>query len=82
MPEIYDGLITIRGTGSFVNTRGPLILYDGTEIQSIKDLTPNDIHDVEVIKDGSKAIYGFRGADGVVIITSKEAYEAKKNSGK
>ena len=73
-----DGLITIRGAGSFVNTRGPLIFLDGAEISTIMDVDPNQIHSVEVLKDGSKAIYGFRGADGVVLITSKAAHEAKK----
>lgn len=73
-----DGDVIIRGLGTFNGSSAPLIIYDGVEISSIKDLVPSEIHSVEVIKDGSKAIYGFRGANGVIIITSKAAHEAKK----
>ena len=71
-----DGDVIIRGLGTFNGSSAPLIIYDGVEIPSIKDLVPSEIHSVEVIKDGSKAIYGFRGANGVIIITSKAAHEA------
>ncbi len=77
-----DGNIVIRGVGTFMGSSAPLILYDGVEIPSIKEVIPSEIHDVEVIKDGSKAIYGFRGGNGVILITSKAAWEARKLSSK
>ena len=73
-----DGALVVRGLGTFNGSSAPLILFDGQEIPSIKDLIPSEIHSVEVIKDSSKALYGFRGANGVIIITSKVAHEAKK----
>ena len=77
--DVTDGgKLIIRGPSSFHASTDPLILYDGTEIPSILELIPSEIHSIEVIKDGSQAQYGFRGANGVVIITSKIAHEAKK----
>ena len=77
--EVTDsGDVIIRGLGTFHGSSAPMILYDGVEIPSIKDLIPSEIHSVEVIKDGSKALYGFRGSNGVIVITSKAVYEARK----
>ena len=77
-----DGRITIRGISTFSSSNGPLILFDGIEISTITDLNPNEIQSVEVLKGPDKIIYGFRGSEGVILITSKTAYEAKKKSGK
>ncbi len=74
-----DGALVVRGLGTFNGSSAPLILFDGQEIPSIKDLIPSEIHSIEVIKDSSKALYGFRGGNGVIIITSKVAHEAKKH---
>lgn len=61
----------IRGTTS-INGGGPLVLVDGVEM-SLKLVNPNDIESVSVLKDASaSAIYGVRGAFGVVLITTKK----------
>ena len=62
----------IRGTGTVQNA-GPLYIVDGIQIDgSINFLNPSDIASVEVLKDAaSAAIYGTRGANGVILITTK-----------
>ena len=74
-----DGtVIRIRGgSGSINGSNDPLIIVDGAEA-SIEGLSPEDVHHIEVIKDGSSAIYGLRGANGVILITTKGAYMAKE----
>src|SRR5690606_5266841 len=62
----------IRGTGT-INNSDPLIVIDGipTDIP-LNTLSPDDISNIEILKDASAAaIYGARGANGVVIITTK-----------
>lgn len=65
------GGIVIRGMGTFNGSSQPLILMDGMEIHDTSTVNPNDIHSIDVIKDGSTASYGMRGANGVILITSK-----------
>jgi TonB-linked SusC/RagA family outer membrane protein len=62
--------IFIRGVTSFGNTQ-PLIIVDGVQ-SSIHDINMNDIESVQVLKDaGAASIYGVRGANGVIIVTTK-----------
>ena len=68
-PKIY-----IRGISSNMSDNQPMYILDGTEISSIGSLNPNDIHSIEVLKDSSASIYGVRGGNGVILITSKGAY--------
>ncbi len=68
-PRIY-----IRGINSNLSENQPMYILDGTEIPSIGNLNPNDIHSIEVLKDASASIYGVRGGNGVLLITSKGAY--------
>ncbi|MBS1496573.1 MAG: TonB-dependent receptor [Bacteroidetes bacterium] len=64
-------MIRIRGTGTN-NSPDPLFLVDGFPVGSIEYLNPNDIERIDVLKDAaSAAIYGSRGANGVVLITTK-----------
>lgn len=63
--------ICIRGIGSVNSSNDPLILIDGNE-SDVSYLAPADIESVEVIKDGSASIYGFRGANGVILIKTKQ----------
>ncbi|WP_395768303.1 SusC/RagA family TonB-linked outer membrane protein [Aquirufa sp.] len=65
--------IRIRGRRSFNASNDPLYVVDGIPLSSgIDDINPNDIVSMEVLKDASAtAIYGARGANGVVIITTK-----------
>lgn len=65
--------MTLRGTRSINASNSPLILVDGVEYGSTIDLNPSDIESIEVLKDASStAIYGTRGANGVIIITTKK----------
>ena len=65
--------INLRGTRSISASNNPLILVDGIEYGSTLDLNPSDIESMEVLKDASStAIYGTRGANGVIIITTKK----------
>ncbi|TGE08625.1 SusC/RagA family TonB-linked outer membrane protein [Hymenobacter fodinae] len=64
--------IVIRGIGSFSNGSNPLYVIDGLWTDNIRDLSPNDIESTTVLKDASStAVYGSRGANGVIVITTK-----------
>lgn len=64
--------IRVRGVGSFANA-DPLYVVDGFITKDISNISPNDIQNMEVLKDASAtAIYGSRGANGVIIITTKK----------
>ena len=70
--------ITLRGNRSINASNSPLILVDGVEYGSTIDISANDIESMEVLKDASStAIYGTRGANGVVIITTKKGKAGK-----
>jgi TonB-linked SusC/RagA family outer membrane protein len=65
-------IIRIRGVGT-LNNASPLFVVDGMLLDDINFLSPNDIQSVEVLKDASAtAIYGSRGANGVIIVTTKK----------
>jgi len=70
--------INVRGVNSINSSTQPLILLDGVETQDISFLNPNDVGSVSVLKDGSAAIYGTRGANGVILITTKAVQEAAR----
>ena len=65
--------INIRGTRSINGSNSPLFVVDGIILMgSINDINPNDIASIEILKDASAtAIYGSRGANGVVLVTTK-----------
>jgi len=68
--------IRIRGSHSFKANQEPLLVLDGTPqhngTQSLMDLDPHDIKSIEVLKDASaSAVYGSRGANGVILIATK-----------
>ena len=68
-----DVQIRVRGTGSITQDSTPLYIVDGFPVSSISDIAPQDIKSVDVLKDAfSTAIYGSRGAYGVVLITLKD----------
>jgi TonB-linked SusC/RagA family outer membrane protein len=65
--------ITIRGNRSISGGNSPLYVIDGVQTGSINDINPNDIESIEFLKDASStAIYGFQGANGIVMITTKK----------
>jgi TonB-linked SusC/RagA family outer membrane protein len=65
---------TIRGTNSITASSKPLIILDGIPFSgSWSELNPNDIQAIEILKDASSAaIYGARGSNGVILITTKK----------
>ncbi len=64
---------TLRGNRSLNASNAPLILVDGIPYGSSLELNPSDIESVEVLKDASStAIYGTRGANGVILVTTKK----------
>jgi TonB-linked SusC/RagA family outer membrane protein len=68
--------IRVRGGGSITQDNSPLYIVDGFPVSSINDIAPTDIESIDVLKDASStAIYGARGANGVIIITTKEGVE-------
>ncbi|MFN3941990.1 MAG: SusC/RagA family TonB-linked outer membrane protein [Flavobacterium sp.] len=72
-------ILKVRGGGSFSGDNSPLIIVDGFPVSSISDISPNDIENITVLKDASStAIYGARGANGVVLITTKGGRENEK----
>ena len=70
--------IRVRGVGSISAGTGPLYVVDGFPEANIQMLNPSDIESIDVLKDASAtAIYGSRGANGVVLITTKRGTEGK-----
>lgn len=67
-----DAVIRIRGVGT-LGDASPLYVVDGMLLDDISFLSPNDIASMDVLKDASAtAIYGSRGANGVIIVTTKQ----------
>ena len=70
--------IRVRGGGSLSQDNSPLYIVDGFPVSSISDIAPSDIESIDVLKDASStAIYGARGANGVIIVTTKSGKEGK-----
>lgn len=66
--------IIIRGVNTFNSSTQPLFVVDGTPVSAsmaLSMISPQDVKSVSVLKDGSAAIYGSRGANGVIIIETK-----------
>lgn len=72
--EGNDVSISVRGRSSINASNSPLVVLDGVIYEgSISDINPNDVNSIEVLKDASStAIYGSRGANGVILITTKQ----------
>jgi TonB-linked SusC/RagA family outer membrane protein len=67
-----DLTVEIRGANSIGGNTQPLYILDGIPVTNINDINPSDIERMDVLKDASStAIYGSRGANGVVIVTTK-----------
>ena len=70
--------IRVRGGGSITQSNEPLYIVDGFPVSTISDIPTSDIETIDVLKDASStAIYGSRGANGVIIITTKSGKEGK-----
>jgi len=71
-------IIRVRGGGSITGDNAPLYIVDGFPVTSIADIPPGDIETIDVLKDASStAIYGSRGANGVILVTTKSGKEGK-----
>ena len=69
-----DVNIRVRGGTSVTQSNSPLYIVDGFQVDNINDIPPTDIASIDVLKDASlTAIYGAKGGNGVVIVTTKSA---------
>jgi TonB-dependent starch-binding outer membrane protein SusC len=70
--------VEIRGVNTINKSTSPLYIVDGMAVTGMDVVNPDDIESIDVLKDASStAIYGSRGANGVVIITTKSGKEGK-----
>ena len=70
--------IRVRGGGSITQSNEPLFVVDGVQVSSIDDIAADNIESIDVLKDAaSTAIYGARGANGVILVTTKGGKESK-----
>lgn len=77
------GQLQLRGPGTFGldvgNAAGPIFVVDGVMLDDPGNISANEIESVEVLKDGAAvAIYGSRGANGVILITTKRGFNSDK----
>lgn len=73
-----DVNIKVRGGTSVTQSNDPLYIVDGFQVPNINDIPPSDIASIDVLKDASlTAIYGAKGGNGVVVVTTKSASEGK-----
>ncbi|MCY1721320.1 TonB-dependent receptor plug domain-containing protein [Prolixibacteraceae bacterium Z1-6] len=74
--SVQNGTIIIRGASTFYGSQGDaaLVVIDGaiTNYNDLINMSPHDVQSIDVLKDGSSSVYGSRGANGVVIITTKK----------
>lgn len=72
--------IRVRGGGSITQSNDPLFIVDGFPVDDISNIPATDIQDITVLKDASStAIYGSRGANGVILVTTKSGQSGKVN---
>lgn len=72
--------IRVRGGGSITQSNDPLFIVDGMQVSTIDDIPADNIESIDVLKDAaSTAIYGARGANGVILVTTKSGKEGKVN---
>ena len=73
-----DVNIRVRGATSVTQSNEPLYIVDGFQQSNINDIPPSDIASIDVLKDASlTAIYGAKGGNGVIVVTTKSAKEGK-----
>ena len=72
--EVNGTSIRIRGDRSLLGSNEPLILVDGMVTDDISNISPEEVDRIDVLKDASStAIYGSRGANGVILITTRRS---------
>lgn len=78
LPGDDQSILRIRGVGTFNGNADPLIMVDGIETDNYNNIDPNEIENISILKDASAtAVYGVRGANGVLIITTKRGKTGK-----
>lgn len=76
-PGNNEALITIRGSATY-NNNAAIVVVDGVERSGFGDIDPNEIETISVLKDAaSTAVFGIKGANGVIVITTKSGQEGK-----
>lgn len=75
--QVRNGEILIRGASSFNSSSTPLVIVDGavSDYSILDVLSPLQIKKIDIIKDGTTAVYGSRGANGVILIETKKGGE-------
>ena len=74
--EVNGTSLRIRGDRSILGNNEPLILVDGIVMDDISNISPDEVERIDVLKDAaSTAIYGSRGANGVILITTRRSVE-------
>lgn len=74
-----DITLRVRGGGSITQDSSPLIIVDGFPVNSLNDISSSDIENISILKDASStAIYGSRGSNGVILVTTKSGKEGNK----
>lgn len=77
-PGAYANRVVIRGISTINSSSNPLYVVDGVVMEDFHLLNPNDIESMEVLKDASAAaIYGARGANGVILVTTKRGIKGE-----
>ncbi|WP_080904672.1 TonB-dependent receptor [Parabacteroides sp. Marseille-P3160] len=80
-PGTYANRVVIRGMSTINSSSNPLYVVDGVVMEDFHLLNPNDIESIEVLKDASAAaIYGARGANGVILVTTKRGNKGEGTS--
>jgi TonB-dependent starch-binding outer membrane protein SusC len=70
--------VRVRGTGSVNASNEPLYVVDGVPVDNLRGINANDVQSIDVLKDASAAaIYGSRGSNGVVLVTTKKGKKGK-----
>lgn len=71
-PGVDQSTLRIRGEGTFSGSADPLVMVDGVESLNFNNIDPQEIENITILKDASAtAVYGVRGANGVILITTK-----------
>lgn len=70
---VSGSTIIIRGVGSITMSNTPLFVVNGMPVSSIDHISPSQVKSISILKGSSAALYGVRGANGVIIITLKTA---------
>lgn len=77
-PGYDESTLRIRGIGTFNGDADPLVMIDGVESSNYNNIDPNEIESITILKDASAtAVYGVRGANGVLLINTKRGHFGK-----